>query len=235
MINPAGPVITTDKILSAVQSDFVNSILNSTELSKIKYEINQPSGDFFYDPWTIKSEFKNSVFEDILSSLDSDIGEARIIVLKPGSCYHSHADIDDRYHLNLQGQYSYLIDLDSNQMFPTNVDGIWYNMNAGARHVASNFGSIDRIQLVVRKLLTKNQLTDFSNINLKILPDLKHPRFVFDDVISPWLNRASKEKIISNFKTDFKQAWFDIENSSLEDLKKILPAGIELTITSNRY
>jgi hypothetical protein len=42
-----------------------------------KLTLNQPTGDFFYDPWQIKPEFKNTVWEEVLDSLPLDKGEAR--------------------------------------------------------------------------------------------------------------------------------------------------------------
>jgi hypothetical protein len=116
----------------------------------------------------------------------------------------------------------------------TYPDGVWYNMNAGPRHVAANFGSIDRIQLVVRQLLKKNYLTNPINVNL--FPDVNLPkaRFVFDDTISPWLNEANKRGIISNFSTDLQQIWFDIEKDAVNELTQRIPAGINIS-SSPRY
>lgn len=220
MLKPISISIAKEKILSICNDQYVTSIINSGDDNKIKTELNEPSGDFFYDFWKIKDNFRGTVFEDILDSLPKPIGEARLIVLKPGTCYHSHADIDDRYHLNLQGQYSYLIDLENQQMFPTEVDGEWYEMNAGCRHTAANFGSIPRIQLVVRKLLPKNVLVNPVRVQMNYIGNRKEKfRFVFDDRVSPWLNYACKKSLIDNFKTDQKQIWFDIESSILEEIQ----------------
>ncbi len=220
MLKKISRSVSIDKIDNFCRSDFIENLLNISINDKTKTEINQPTGDFFYDPWEIKTEFKNTVIEEIVNTLPSPIGEARLILLKPGSCYHSHADIDDRYHLNIQGQYSYLIDLDNQQMFPTEVDGEWYEMNAGHRHVAANFGSKERIQLVVRILLKKNKLEDPVKIKIEYSGSrLEKARFIFDDEISPWLNYACKNSIIDNFKTDQKKIWFDIERAKLSDIK----------------
>lgn len=202
--------------------------LTGSQEEKIKLAFNTPSGDFFYDPWIIKNEYKETIFEKIISSLSSPVGEARIIILKPGSCYHSHADIDDRYHLNLQGQYSYLIDLDHNIMYETNADGMWYTMNTSRRHVAANFGSIDRIQIVVRHLLSRNNLNNPITVNLFSTCDKIKSRFVFDDQISPWLNFACKRKILTNFKTDWGtniNVSFDLESSCIDEFSSIIPPG----------
>ena len=233
MITPMPTSLSIDTF-KKIQNQAAIDFLSSENSAKFKTTINQPTGDFFYDPWEIKQEFKNTIYEEALTSLNANIGEARFIILKPGSCYHSHADIDDRFHLNIQGQYSYLIDLDTQKMNLTYPDGVWYNMNAGPRHVAANFGSIDRIQLVVRQLLKKNYLTNPINVNL--FPDVNLPkaRFVFDDTISPWLNEANKRGIISNFSTDLQQIWFDIEKDAVNELTQRIPAGINIS-SSPRY
>ena len=223
MIKPAPDTVLIEQINETLQTEFIKNLMNSSGDGKIKAEINQPTGDFFYDPWVIKKEFQNTVFEHLINSLPYMIGEARFIVLKPGSCYHSHADIDDRYHLTIQGQYSYLVDLENNIMFPTNTDGQWYEMDAGIRHTATNFGSINRIQLVVRKLLKQNQLNNPTSVKVNYIGSaVEKFRFIFDDKVSPWLNRACKNNMISNFKTDQKQIWFDIEQKELINLKCIL-------------
>jgi hypothetical protein len=126
--------------------------------SEIKTTINEPTGDFFYAPWVLKAEYKGTVWETFYNSLPVAKGEARIIILDPGSCYQIHADIDDRCHLNISGEGCYLMDLTTEQMYRLEQDGIWYDMDAGFLHTATNFGRRSRVQLVVRKLLKKNQL-----------------------------------------------------------------------------
>ncbi len=233
MITPIVTSLSLDTF-KKIQEKSLNDFSLIDNLVKFKTTINQPTGNFFYDPWVIKEEFKDTIYEEVLRSLDIEIGEARFIILKPGSCYHSHCDIDDRFHLNIQGQYSYLIDLDNQKMHLTQPDGIWYNMDAGLRHVAANFGSIDRIQLVVRQLLKRNYLTNPITVNLCPESTLEKSRFVFDDTISPWLNRATKQGIISNFKTDLHQVWFDAEEEVVSNLLTILPLGVKIR-TSRCY
>ena len=96
----------------------------------MKTAINEPTGNFFYDPWILKTEYKGTVWETLYNSLPVTKGEARIIILDPNQCYQIHADIDDRYHLNILGEKCYLIDLDDNIMHFLKTDGIWYNMDA---------------------------------------------------------------------------------------------------------
>jgi hypothetical protein len=133
---------------------------------EFKLPINQSTGDFFYDPWTIKQEYKDTVWERLLSTLPDKIGEARLIKLEPGQAYRSHADIDDRYHFNIQGERSFVIYTDANLIYPQEESSYWADMNAGEIHSAVNTGRIDRIQLVVRKLLNKNVLTDPVSIKI---------------------------------------------------------------------
>ena len=64
----------------------------------MKTTINCPTGNFFYDAWKLKEEFKGTVWETLYNSLPVAKGEARIIILDPAHCYQTHADIDDRYH-----------------------------------------------------------------------------------------------------------------------------------------
>lgn len=189
--------------------------------AETKHSLNQPTGDFFYDPWLIKPEYKGTVFEELLNTLPDPHGEARLITLKSGTCYFSHSDIDDRYHLNISGDLAGLINLETKQCWFLKNDGVWYSMDASPLHSAMNFGQYDRKQIVVRKLLTKNKLKN--PYLIKILPSGKNPRFVFDNIISPWLNRANKDKIIDNFKTDGTTVSFKIEKSHIENFKKILP------------
>lgn len=195
---------------------------NCLPMSDLKTTINQPTGNFFYDPWEIKDKFKDSVWQKILASIKDPVGEARIINLKPGTCYFSHADIDDRWHLSLLGDQSYLIDLDNQTMNKQIIDGRWYSMNAGLRHSAANFGQIDRYQLVVRKLLIRNLLKN--SITVKVVEDkVRYDyRYIFDNEVSLWLNEASKSKKISNFSYDQRSVQFDIDEKFLDELLTIL-------------
>jgi hypothetical protein len=181
-----------------------------------KLILNRPTGNFFYDPWKISDEYKNTVWEEILNTLPFDIGEARIINLQNGTCYMSHSDIDDRYHLGLKGQYSFLIDIDSKKMYSTIPDQQWYEMNAGIRHVAANFGSFERLQIVVRKLLHNACLDDF--VSVKIQPICENPRYEFDDEISPWLNKMNKENALSKFAVLADGVQFQLSTRYVTDL-----------------
>ena len=195
----------------------------------MKTTINRPTGNFFYDPWVLKDEYKGTVWETLCNTLPVTVGEARIIILDPGLCYQIHADIDDRYHLNILGDNSYLIDLVREQMHPLSQDGIWYDMDASFLHTATNFGRKARVQLVVRKLLKKNKLKDPVEISLATSMDnTNHARFLFDNTLSPWLNEANKLGFINDFSQGNVAITFNIEQNKLESFKRILPEEFKI-------
>jgi hypothetical protein len=194
--------------------------------------INKPTGNFFYSPWEIKEEFKNTVWEELYNSLDvSDKGEARIIRLNAGESYISHADIDDRYHLNLSGINCFLIDLDNRVLHELDTNGIWYNMNAGRIHTAANFGNRIRLQLVVRKLLNSVVLNNAVNVTIHAKKDVNKDdaRYMFDSKLSPWLNQANKHNKITDFKFDGTSVSFNINQDHLLEFKT-LPLDFNITI-----
>jgi hypothetical protein len=215
MIQPTNLIVSQDLIKT----------MSEIDATGLRVVINEPTGDFFYDPWRIKKEFIGTPFEDALKLLPENIGEARIITLESGRCYFSHSDIDDRYHLNLTGDCAALINLENGNSYFLKPDGVWYNMDAGLRHSAANFGQFDRKQLVVRKLLNKNIL--INPVDGYINPRGKNARYVFDNAISPWLNRANKNAIISNFETNLSKIYFKIEEKFISDLIKIIPKEFE--------
>lgn len=208
----------------------IKEAVNTAPTDQFKCTINQPTGDFFYDPWEIKPELKGTVWEKVLNSLPVDQGEARIVILKSGTCYFCHADADDRWHLNLQSEQGYLIDISDSTMYPLLTDGIWYHMNAGRLHTAANFGSIDRIQLVVRQLLNRNKLNDPVTAKIVLKIKVADFRYQFDNTISPWLNLANKQGTINNFKCINDEVTFDVERTSLDSLYKIVPNIFEVVL-----
>ena len=202
-----------------VNPALLNEAQGSIPSVESKLTINQPTGNFFYDPWEVKEEFKGTVWETLLNTLPLDIGEARIIALAHGTTYMSHTDIDDRYHLSITGQYSFLINVDDEKMYPTVADGQWYEMNTGLRHVAANFGSYDRAQLVIRKLLNNANLKNYTNITIK--PVCENPRFEFDDLISPWLNKINKQHLINSFNILQDGVSFNLDIDAIHELDNI--------------
>lgn len=190
----------------------------------MKTTINQPTGNFFYDPWVLKAEYVGTVWETLYNSLPVVTGEARIIILDPNQCYQIHADIDDRYHLNILGEECYLMDLVREQMYRLEQDGIWYNMDAGLLHTATNFGRRARVQLVVRHLLKPNKLIDPVEVSVSTtISNTDDSRFLFDSHVSPWLNEANKLGFINNFSYTPISVKFNLERSKLESLKNMLP------------
>ena len=211
-----------------VDSPLMKKVQNFISSETAKITLNEPTGNFFYDPWVIKPEYKETIWEKLLDTLPISFGEARIISLSHGTTYMSHTDIDDRYHLNLKGQYSYLIDIDNEIMFPTVLDNQWYEMDTGRRHVAANFGSYDRVQLVIRKLLHNADLLSFKTITIS--PICENPRFEFDDIISPWLNKMNKKEALSNFTILDTGVKFNLDSNKIDDLKFIPPNKFKVTI-----
>jgi hypothetical protein len=212
----------------SVDTNLLKHALSNCHTDQFKLSLNMPTGDFFYDPWVIKPEFKNTVWEEILTSLPYDQGEARIITLKPGTSYCCHADADDRWHLNLQSEYGFICDLDQLTMYKLSTDGYWYDMDAGRRHTAANFGSVDRIQLVVRQLLKKNILAEPVSVKIVTKTNAVDFRYQFDNTISLWLNNANKKGIISNFKFIDGEVSFNVERQHLESLNLIVPKIFEV-------
>ena len=194
----------------------------------MKTSINQATGNFFYDPWKIKPEYKGTVWEKLLNSLPEPYGEARIIVMQPGTTYMSHADIDNRWHLSLQGEQSYLVDLENLNMYPLTQDGYWYYMDAGKIHTASNYGSKPRVQLVVRQLLNTTKETKLVTVTIEPSMPQHDYRYKFDNIVSPWLNYVNKNKKMKDFNFENNIVRFKIVLSELESLK--LTTDFRITI-----
>lgn len=184
-----------------------------------KNALNEPTGDFFYDPWVTKSQYLGTSIDELLQKLP-DAGEARINVLEPGESYMAHADIDDRYHLNLAGDYSYLIDLKNNKMHQLNVDNTVYLMDTGRIHTASNYGYKNRYQLVVRRLLKNSDLKNPVHVKLQALEDRYNLRYLFDNTFSITLNTLNKDGYIRRFtKVSDSAIEFEIEADMLPEIE----------------
>lgn len=203
-----------------LRPDQIQKACESIPTIDFKFALNEPIGNFFYDPWSIKPEFQNTIWEEILNMLPGPIGEARLIKLAPGTNYWAHADIDDRWHLSLVNKNSFLVDLTTEQLYKTEL-GSWYAMDAGRLHSAVNFGGGDRIQLVVRKLLTAGTFDNAVSIIMP-MPDIPDARYQFDQIYSPWLNRANKLGHIRDFTYD-KEVTFKVSLAAVSSLGE-LPA-----------
>jgi len=217
-------------MISATNFSIPVSIAQSLDImgdDPAKISINHPTGSFFYDNWVIKPEFKGTVFETALHSLPSNIGEARVIIMQNGTSYLRHADIDDRYHLTVRSDESFLIDLESKKMYPSIVDGKWYLMDTSICHSAAVFGEFNRVQLVVRKLL--NNVTLINPVEVEILVQGVNCRYLFDNNVSSWLNCSNKRHIITNFRTTTAGVAFSIEYSCIDELQ-IVPKQFEVKL-----
>jgi len=192
--------------------------------------LNRPLENFFYDPWIIKDEYKNTAWQELLETLPCSIGEARVITLQPSESYYAHADIDDRWHLNLQGEESYLIDLVDKQMYQQQCDNRWRHMDAGKLHTAGNFGSIPRIQLVVRELLNHSQFENLINVKIEVSHDQYDYRYKFDKIFSPWLNRKNKERTLDNFSYKGEVVTFKIAEHVKEELDQLANDDFKITL-----
>lgn len=60
-----------------IPKELIEQALKHLPSDEFRYTINKPTGNFFYDPWVVKEEYQGTVWQDILSYLPKDIGEAR--------------------------------------------------------------------------------------------------------------------------------------------------------------
>ena len=217
----------------SVPNDWIQEAIADLPKIDFRHTLNSPTADFFYAPWEIKQEYKGTIWEKLLDSIKEPIGEARLIRLQPGTCYRSHADIDDRFHLSLISSKSYLVDLDADRMYPIVEDNNWYNLDASVRHSAVNFGGVDRIQLVVRKLLIAGDISNPVNVTVSLKENIPNFRFVFDDIFSPWIGRQDKKKNLNNFKVvSDHSVSFTIDQSLISELKELCPTAFEVQYVS---
>ena len=214
-----------------VSNDLLQRAILEIPEFDVSIDLNYRTGNFFYDQWLVSDRFENTVWEEVLNSLPEDIGQARLIKLKPEECYRSHADIDDRYHLSIVGDKSYLVDLDNNTMHSTIVDGRWYLMDAGKRHSAVNFGGQTRIQLVIRKLLSPGKIENSQTVKLSLENHISNFRYVFDDTISPWLNKVNKQGQLNDFRIiSESDVSFTIDKNLMPELIKICPSEFKIIL-----
>lgn len=195
----------------SVDLDLINRAIAVLPSIDFKLALNTPTGDFFYDPWKIKPEFKDTLWDNILATLPASVGEARLIKLPIKECYVCHADMDNRYHLPLVGKKSFLVDLTVNKMHSLDT-GKWYYMDAGLLHSAVNFGDTERIQLVVRELLKSSKLLKPKHVTISPAIELHNLRYLFDSFYSPLLNKWNYNGLTNNFKVIDSTVVFDIES-----------------------
>jgi len=168
----------------------------SLEFDK-RLALNETRGTVFNGPYVTKPEFVGTPLGDLLANLDN-VGEARLMRLRPEECYMAHSDPDDRLHLAITtNPYCYLIDLDENKMYHLPVNGEVWLMDTGPRHVAVNFGSRDRIHLNIRVPLPDIKENP---VHIKMLGgdfDFKH---IINVNMSTFINYAIKQGDITGFR-----------------------------------
>jgi hypothetical protein len=192
--------------------------------------LNEPTGDFFYDKWEIKELYKDTIWQQVLDTMPMSIGQARIIKMAPGDSYMAHADIDNRWHLNLTGEQAYLIDLDEKVMYECERDNRWAYMDASCIHAATNYGSVPRLQLVVREPLRRSrQPVDLISISIEAAYEQHDFRYKFDKIFSPFLNRANQEHNLADFVHSTFTLSFKLERKLLEEFKQLITPEFKVT------
>jgi len=219
------------KLNIPIDTSIIDEALTMLPEIDFRLSINTPTNNFFYDPWTIKKEFLNSPWEKLLNTLPYEIGEARIVKLDPGKCYIGHCDIDDRWHTTLSAKDSFLINLNNYEMFEIKKDYYWHDLNAGIKHSAANFGNIPRFQIVVRKLLTRGNILNPVNVKITLKTIVEERRYIFDDIVSPWLNYQNKNRMLDNFVGEEFKSTFTTDASLIGDLKNQIDSYFNLEIT----
>ena len=110
-------------------------------------------------------------------------------------------------------------------------DNHWAYMDASHIHAATNYGSIPRLQLVVREPLKRSrQPINLVSIDIEPAYEQAKFRYKFDNLISPWLNRANQQYKISDFKHNFNSVSFKLEQELVVELEALITAEYKLTI-----
>jgi hypothetical protein len=96
-------------------------------------------------------------------------------------------------------------------------------MDASRIHAATNYGSIPRLQLVVREPLRKSrQPINLVSISIEAAYEQHDFRYKFDKVFSPFLNKANQQYKLSDFAHTTFSLTFKLENELLEEFKKLI-------------
>jgi hypothetical protein len=192
-----------------------------------RLELSRPSGDFFSDPWETNTEYKNTPLGNVIDSL-GQIGQARLLSLDSGESYTAHCDPDDRIHLAIiTNPYSFLVDITNQRLYHLPADGHLWHMDTSRTHVASNWGSRNRIHLTVRKLLPKYRF-DKKGLHLKILEGEYDWKQVAYTPIMKIINQSIKQGTITGFKAiNEKEVLVNTEFQDMFDLvfEKIKNSG----------
>jgi hypothetical protein len=208
----------------------IEQALKECPISEENTVLNEPTGDFFYDSWKIKELYKDTAWQQVLDTLPCTVGQARIIKLDPGKSYMAHADIDNRWHLNITGEQAYLIDLDNKVMHECTNDNNWAYMDASHIHAATNYGPNPRLQLVVRELLLRScHPKDLRGIKIEPACNQHDFRYKFDNVFSSFLNRANQKHKLADFTHTGVSLSFKLEHELLEEFCKIITPEFKVT------
>jgi hypothetical protein len=188
-------------------------------------------GRLFNGPYRIKQEFVGTPLGEVLSSL-GNIGEARLLKLKPEGSYMAHSDPDDRIHMSiLSNEYSRIIDLEEDKMYHLPVDGSLWLMNTGNIHVASNFGAHERIHLNIRVLLP-DVVKGYTRFTVEGGDyDWRH---IIQITITRWMNRALKSGKVSGLRKIHDKEMlvnFTSEEYKQELVKIAQEAGFTVTLS----
>lgn len=93
--------------------------------------------------------FRGTVFESILRAVPSGYGRARIMRLRPRTCYSVHKDTSWRFHVALETNGKCLFIIDDHKPFYIPDDGHVYRVNTLNWHTALNGSEVDRYHLVI--------------------------------------------------------------------------------------
>lgn len=186
--------------------------------------ITVPTGHWLYEPYKLAVRFQGTPFAKFLDIIPFEYGEVRLMKMSPGTCYRAHADIDDRLHINLTAnEHCHLIDLNANRMYPIKSDGYVYKMDGSRIHTAVNFGSTDRVQLVLRVPLKMYDVEDGIYCSIKFIDPPHDLRYQLDQHISPLLNQYVKSGDLGYFNKDSDTIFImHISETALDKITGIL-------------
>lgn len=177
-------------------SQLQNQVLNLPHFDK-SLLLNDCREKFLNGPYDLKREFIGTPIEEILREIKNP-GEARLLKLKPGETYTAHTDPDDRFHVTVfTNEYSYIIDFNNRSMHHLPADGKLWKMDTSIPHVASNFGSRDRIHLVIRETMPVCRDTGYILSCQGNDFDWKHEYYM---ETMGFFNKAIKNKTVTGFE-----------------------------------
>lgn len=190
--------------------------------------IHTHTDDFYYGERHLLPQYKNTELERLWNTLDRP-GECQLMVMDSGRCYRSHCDIDNRWQFALSTDESYLIDIENQHLWPTQMDGYLYYLNTTYVHSAANFSFSPRFQLIFRQRLQRNELHDPITVWMhhpsQDTTHKNHSRYCWDKRVQSWLNcNINQTRTVDNFQGDIGSAtsdiaiMFDVEASIIPDV-----------------